>query len=100
MLKQIFTLFFILFSLLFFVNTIQSQSLPQAEREFRAAWIATVDNIDFPTKRNLSVEQQKAEIVANLELAASLKLNAVVFQVRARCAMRFTNPTSSLGRNF
>lgn len=85
MLKQIFTLFFILFSLFLFVNAVQSQNLPQAEREFRAAWIATVDNIDFPTKKNLSIEQQKAEIIANLELAESLKLNAVVFQVRPMC---------------
>jgi uncharacterized lipoprotein YddW (UPF0748 family) len=76
---------FILFSLVFFVGQAQSQSLPHPEREFRAAWIATVDNIDFPTKKKLSVEQQKAEIVANLELAASLKLNAVVFQVRPMC---------------
>ncbi|HEX8290007.1 MAG TPA: family 10 glycosylhydrolase [Pyrinomonadaceae bacterium] len=56
--------------------------MPKADREFRAVWIATVDNIDFPTKKNLSIEQQKAELLENLKLAESLKLNAVVFQVR------------------
>jgi len=55
---------------------------PTVEREFRAVWIATVDNVDFPSKKGLPVEDQKAEIIRDLELAKSLKLNAVVFQVR------------------
>jgi uncharacterized lipoprotein YddW (UPF0748 family) len=77
--------FFILFLLIFFNAAAQSQPLPKPEREFRAVWIATVANIDFPTKKTLSVEQQKAELVQNLELAKRLKLNAVVFQVRPQC---------------
>lgn len=56
--------------------------MPEPMREFRAAWIATVDNIDFPTKKGLSAEQQKAELIAALELAKKLRLNAVIFQVR------------------
>ena len=59
--------------------------VPQPEREFRAAWIATVDNIDFPTRKGLSPEQQRAELLQALELARSLKLNAVIFQVRPQC---------------
>ncbi len=77
--------FFILFLLIFFNAAAQSRTLPKPEREFRAVWIATVDNIDFPTKKTLSVEQQKAELLQNLELAKRLKLNAVVFQVRPQC---------------
>ena len=61
---------------------IASQPLPQINREFRAVWVATVDNIDFPTKKNLSIEEQKAELIAILDLAKKLRLNAVVFQVR------------------
>src|SRR5688572_15707374 len=59
-----------------------AQQLPKPEREFRAAWIATVDNIDFPTRKDLSPEKQKEELLACLELAKSLRLNAVIFQVR------------------
>ncbi|MBA3601251.1 MAG: family 10 glycosylhydrolase, partial [Acidobacteria bacterium] len=77
--------FFILFLLIFFNAAAQSRTLPKPEREFRAVWIATVDNIDFPTKKTLSVEQQKAELLQNLELAKRLKLNAVIFQVRPQC---------------
>ena len=51
-------------------------------REFRAAWIATVDNIDFPTRRGLSADAQRRELTAILDLAADLRLNALVFQVR------------------
>lgn len=63
----------------------KAQNLPKVEREFRAVWIATVDNIDFPSAKNLSIEQQKAEIIKDLELAKSLKMNAVIFQVRPMC---------------
>lgn len=52
------------------------------EREFRAAWIATVDNIDFPSKKTLTIPEQKAELLRDLDLAKELKLNAVIFQVR------------------
>src|SRR5687767_15761140 len=59
-----------------------AQVLPQPEREFRAVWIATVDNIDFPSKKGLPPEKQKEELLAALELSKKLRLNAVIFQVR------------------
>ena len=55
---------------------------PPTPREFRAAWVAAVANIDWPSKKDLTVEQQKQEIVRIVERAKELKLNALVFQVR------------------
>ena len=55
---------------------------PPAPREFRAAWVATVGNIDWPSRPGLSTEEQQREAVAILDRAAALKLNAVIFQVR------------------
>ena len=34
---------------------------PKVDREFRAAWIAVVSNIDWPSKPGLTTEEQKAE---------------------------------------
>ncbi len=68
------------FLLLF--STAFAQPLPEPPREFRAAWIATVDNIDFPTRKGLSIDQQRAELTEALDLAKKLRLNAVIFQVR------------------
>lgn len=61
---------------------ISAQERPRATREFRAAWIATVDNIDFPSKRTLSIADQKKELLRDLDLAKDMNMNAVVFQVR------------------
>jgi uncharacterized lipoprotein YddW (UPF0748 family) len=58
---------------------------PSPPREFRGVWIATVANIDWPSKPGLSVKEQKAELVALLDRVAQLKLNTVVFQVRPAC---------------
>ncbi len=55
---------------------------PVAPREFRAAWVATVENIDWPSKRGLSTADQQAEIERILEVAADLNMNAIVLQVR------------------
>ena len=56
--------------------------VPAVDREFRAAWIATVDNIDWPSERGLPVERQQAELRALMARAAEVGLNAIVFQVR------------------
>ena len=55
---------------------------PEPPREFRGAWLATVANIDWPSKPGLPVAQQKAELIALMDRAAQLKLNAIIFQVR------------------
>ncbi len=58
---------------------------PVAQREFRAAWVATVANIDWPTQPGLAVEDQKKEALAILDSAAQLNLNAIIFQARPQC---------------
>lgn len=60
-------------------------AVPPVPREFRAAWVATVANIDWPSRPGLPVEQQKSELIRIVSTAASLKLNALIFQVRPAC---------------
>jgi uncharacterized lipoprotein YddW (UPF0748 family) len=63
-------------------NPSKKDEIPKVERQFRAVWIATVDNIDFPRRKDLSSAEQKQELLATLDLAQNLRLNAVIFQVR------------------
>lgn len=51
-------------------------------REFRGVWVATVGNIDWPSDKNLSSDQQKKEMLNLLDLFKSMNFNAIVFQVR------------------
>ena len=55
---------------------------PPAPREFRAAWVATVANIDWPSRKELSSTQQQAEMHAILNQAVAMKLNAIILQIR------------------
>ena len=57
-------------------------NLPQVNREFRGVWIATVANINWPSKNNLTTEQQKAEAINLLDLIMANNFNAVIFQAR------------------
>jgi len=63
-------------------NSTKSTEPPAVAREFRGAWVATVDNIDFPSKPGLSAAALRAELDAIVARAAELGLNALVFQVR------------------
>ena len=57
-------------------------AVPAPHSEFRGVWIATVGNIDWPSKPGLSTDAQKKEMIGLLDRARQIGLNAVVLQVR------------------
>lgn len=59
-----------------------STPVSPAMREFRAAWVATVANIDWPSKRGLSTADQQAEAIRILDFLQAHHFNAVIFQAR------------------
>src|SRR5262245_10921414 len=63
----------------------QSLMPPEPAREFRAAWVATVANIDWPSRPGLPTQEQQRQIIAILDKAVELNLNAIVLQVRTSC---------------
>lgn len=48
----------------------------------RGLWIATVANIDWPSRTTLTADQQRAELVDLLDRASAAGINAVMFHVR------------------
>ncbi|HEV7649335.1 MAG TPA: family 10 glycosylhydrolase [Actinophytocola sp.] len=52
------------------------------KQQLRAEWIASVTNIDWPSRPGLSADEQKAELLRWYDEAVDLGLNAVVVQVR------------------
>lgn len=59
--------------------------LPMPRREFRAAWVATVVNIDWPSRPGLDEADLRRELIRLLDTAVETGLNAVVLQVRPAC---------------
>src|ERR1051325_2715959 len=65
------------------VPTVPVDTAPPAiRREMRGLWIATVANIDWPTRTTLTADQQRAELVDIMNRASATGLNAIVFQIR------------------
>jgi uncharacterized lipoprotein YddW (UPF0748 family) len=60
-----------------------SQEFPK--REFRAAWIATVANIDWPTSKQATTEEKISELIFIFDKLKEAGLNSVLFQVRTEC---------------
>lgn len=55
------------------------------DSEVRGVWIASVYNIDYPSRTDLSADQLKSEIDAILDTCERTGLNTVFFQVRPHC---------------
>lgn len=73
-------------------ETLGSENHDSPQYEFRAAWIATVANIDWPSKKTLTTEEQQQELIAMLDRAVELNLNAIIFQVRPMCDALYDSP--------
>ena len=60
--------------------------IPEADmspKEMRGVWIATVANIDWPTKAAMGdADMQKKEMITMLDTLEALNFNMIVFQVR------------------
>ncbi|MBQ9585262.1 MAG: family 10 glycosylhydrolase [Muribaculaceae bacterium] len=64
------------------------QAQEQQKREMRAAWLATVSNIDWPSERGTSasvIARQKQTLIDYLDGFANTNMNAVCIQVRSMC---------------
>ncbi len=59
-----------------------SQLSAQPKYEFRGVWVATVDNIDFPSTKFLSSDNQKTEFINLLDMHKRNGMNAVIVQIR------------------
>src|SRR5690606_15062672 len=62
------------------ISSASAQSSPK--RELRAAWIATVEYIDWPAKPGLSTQEQQESYVQLLDQLKAAGMNAVIVQVR------------------
>lgn len=65
--------------------------LPEIKREFRGAWIASVANINWPSRNDLTVDQQKAEAINMLEMLKNNNFNAAIFQIRPSADALYTS---------
>ena len=52
------------------------------KRQLRAEWIASVVNIDWPSRPGLTADQQQAELIGWYDEAVARGLNAVIVQIR------------------
>lgn len=72
---------------------ISLQTIAQTVKpEFRAAWVATVDNIDWPERPIIDREAQKASFIRILDLHKRNGLNAVIVQVRPATDAFYPSP--------
>lgn len=67
---------------LFTSDKTQEQEKDAVQEDIAGVWIASVTNIDFPSKTDLDADALRKEIDAIVETTAELGLNTIYFQVR------------------
>ena len=65
---------------------------PEVRRELRGLWVATVGNIDWPSRKALTAKQQKSELIDILDRAQRIGFNTIVFQVRPAADALYASP--------
>ena len=65
-----------------FILVFSDTQAQHSKREFRAVWVATVANIDWPSQRNLSPKAQREEMRTMLDGLAKNNINAIILQIR------------------
>jgi uncharacterized lipoprotein YddW (UPF0748 family) len=74
------------------VPSVAQTEPPPVAREFRGVWVASVANIDWPSRPGLSTWEQQAELIAILNRAVALNLNAIILQVRPAADALYDSP--------
>jgi uncharacterized lipoprotein YddW (UPF0748 family) len=62
------------------------------KQEFRAVWIASVDNIDWPRPNQFHADSQKLEYIRQLDMHQKNGMNAVIVQVRPATDAFYPSP--------
>ncbi|NND08191.1 MAG: family 10 glycosylhydrolase, partial [Saprospiraceae bacterium] len=82
---SVFTILLLLMGCKMAQPIVMEKSSSEIPQEFRAAWVASVANINWPSRPGLPVDSQKMEAIKLLELLEQHNYNAVVLQVRPQC---------------
>ena len=75
------TLLLILISLLS-LSGIKAQTTQPPKKEFRATWMATVINLDWPASGDIPVRFQKQSLLDRLDALKAAGINTLYFQIR------------------
>ncbi len=76
----------------FFTALLTNTISAQLKKEFRGVWVATVENIDWPSAQNLSAQQQKDEYIQLLNLHQANGMNALIVQIRPASDAFYPSP--------
>jgi len=83
---------FWMIAICFYLSAGNAQCLPETEfnkntpkRELRGVFVASVFNLNWPTNKNATPDEQKAELLTILDNLKSNGYNSVFFQVRSEC---------------
>lgn len=70
------------FLVILLINVVGFIATAQTRPEFRGVWIATVDNIDWPSRGNYYSDSQKTEFIKLLDMHQRNGMNAMIVQIR------------------
>ncbi len=92
MMKCSHALLVVLFATVASILVLPASAQEHPKHEFRGVWVASVVNIDWPTRKNLTPEQQREEFRRLARAHRQRGLNALVVQVRPAADAFYNSP--------
>jgi len=74
--------FLCIFTFILMVPLCANAAKAATDEDFRAVWVSSVANLDFPSKQGLTPAQMKQEIDDIVARSADIGFNAIILQVR------------------
>ncbi|GAB6109646.1 family 10 glycosylhydrolase [Fusibacter bizertensis] len=65
-----------------FADSLTTERLDEINKDFKGLWVATVLNLDYPSKTTTDSATLKKEAITILDKAQSMGINAIILQVR------------------
>lgn len=82
----------LLVAFLLFSNVVPATSQTPPKREFRAAWVASVTNLDWPSSPGGTPAAQRTQLIDLLNGLQAAGINVIIFQVRPECDALYASP--------
>jgi uncharacterized lipoprotein YddW (UPF0748 family) len=85
-------IYYVCVALLLGIAVHEGMSQAPPKREFRAAWVASVTNLDWPSSPGGPAASQKTQLTDMLNSLQAAGINVVIFQVRPECDALYASP--------
>lgn len=76
-----------------------STAVQVGQREYRAVWVGTYGNVDWPSRQDLTTKEQQEELNTLVRVCKETNINTIIFQARSRADTLYSSEIEPWSHN-